>query len=72
VETTIEALGCPAQNERGEDPPDGAADDHGQKRREVGEDPREYCADEGAHERHRGSDRDQPDFRSVTGFQAIV
>jgi hypothetical protein len=65
VETPIEALGCRTEKERGEHPPGSATDEDGQERRQAGEGPHESGPDEGASERHSGSDRNQPDSRSV-------
>ena len=56
METPIEALGCPAENKREENPPGDATDEDGQQRRQVGKRQREGCPDEGTAERHSGSD----------------
>jgi hypothetical protein len=55
VETPIEALGCPAENERGQEPASGGTDEDGQRRGQIGERERQSHPDEGAQERDRGS-----------------
>jgi len=52
----IEALGHAAEKSGGEDPPGSAADENGQRRRQVGQRPHENCPDQSAGERDSGSD----------------
>jgi len=52
----IEALGHPAEKNRGEDPPGSATNENGQRRRQVGQRSHENRPDQSAGERDGGSD----------------
>ena len=54
METPIETLGCRPENKRGEDPPDSATDEKGQRRRKVGQRARKNRPDKSAGEQHGG------------------
>jgi len=56
VEMPIEALGHPAEKNGGQDPPASAADENGQRRRQVGQRSHEDRPDHSAGERDGGSD----------------
>jgi hypothetical protein len=56
VQTPIEALGCPAENERGQEPASGGTDENRDRRRQIGQRERQSRPDEGAQERDSGSD----------------
>jgi hypothetical protein len=56
VQTPIEALGCPTQNEREQEPAGGRTDENRQRRRQIGQRERQTRPNEGAQERDSGSD----------------
>jgi hypothetical protein len=56
VQTPIEALGCPAENERGQEPASGSTDENRERRRQIGQRECQGRPDEGAQERDSGSD----------------
>jgi len=54
VEAPVEALGCPTENYREEDPTGDAPDDNRPRRRQVGQRPHENRTDDRAGKRNSG------------------